>query len=156
MVLLCFAFYSLWDHGQMMIAAQLSHCSTRTSITWFVGKGEDCLWAASTSLHTAVSLSQAQPMPLVSVIPGAVCGQRAWRLELSGPCLRRQALSPSLAHPQFPWLSPPLLPASTTTSSTAASTLPSQQASTAPPTTVLTSALDIMSQGTPRPAKNAN
>lgn len=91
----------LWSNDNSSRACALQNMNIYNTICW-----EDCFWAAGTSLHTAVSFSQAGLMLPVFLIPGAVCGQRAWRLELSGPCLRRQALSPSLAHPQFHWLPP--------------------------------------------------
>lgn len=146
-VLLCFASDSRWDYGQMTTAAELASCKTWTSMIWFVSKGEDSFWGASTSLHCAVSSSQASLTLPAFLIPGAVCGQRAWRMELSGPCLRRQALSPSLAHPQFPWLPPSPPPPPPTLPSSAG-----QHGSTS-------RCFDkcfIMSQGTPWPAKNAN
>lgn len=151
MFLFCLASYSLWDYVQMTTAAQLVQRNTWTSMAWFVEKGENCFWAAGISLHTAVNFSQAWLMLPVFLIPGAFCGQRAWRLELSGPQTPRflpfsQSPSPTNPPPDPLRLHYPCC----------CLNLHSQQASTAPPTTVLTSALDIMSQGTPRPAKNAN
>lgn len=106
---LCSAPYSLWDYGQMTTAAKLVHCNTRASVTWFAGKGDDCFWAAGTSMHTAVSFSQARLMLPVFLIPTAVCGQRAWRPELSGPepASLSPLPSPTRDLPGSPLLSPP-------------------------------------------------
>ena len=101
----------MWDYGQMTTAVKLVHCNTRASVTWFAGKGDDCFRAAGTSLHTAVSFSQARLMLPVFLIPTAVCGQRAWRPELSGPEPARLSplLSPTrdLSGAPLPSLPPP-------------------------------------------------
>lgn len=141
----CSASDSQWDHGQMKAAAAIMYCNTQTSIPWFVRKVEDCFWATSTSLHSAAPSSANS-----ACLCDSQC--RLWAGSLETEAVRALHETPgshslALAHPQFPWLPSPVLSTSTTT--TPASTSPSQQASTAPPTAVLTSALDIMSQGTP-------
>lgn len=88
---------------------QPARCNTWTSITWFVGKGEDCFWAAHSSLHTALSSSQALLMLPVFRIPGAAAavGREPGDWSCQGLACDASLLSPpSLAHPQFPWLPP--------------------------------------------------
>lgn len=114
---------------------------------WFLSNRGDCFWAVSAGLQTTAHSSQAQLMPPVFLLLGAVYGQEAWRPELSGPRLKRQDLFPSFAHPHLLWLPPFLhhVPC-------CCLNVPRQQASTAPPTAVLTSAVDVVT-GKPRPAK---
>ncbi|KAK5907167.1 hypothetical protein CesoFtcFv8_005046 [Champsocephalus esox] len=65
----------------------------------------------------------------VFVIPGAVCGQRAWRLELSVPSLRRQP-APLLSPTRN--FSGSLHPPPFSTNPCRCLSFPSPQASTAP------------------------